>query len=65
MISGEVGVYLKDIVLYKDLIVFNDKDGCAIHIYMYDRKDNVVEKLLDALSEYQERNMDDDIGYML
>ena len=64
MISGEIGVYLEDIVLYKDQIIFNDKDGLAIHICMYDRKNNVIEKLLDALSKYQERNMDDDIGYM-
>ena len=64
MISGEIGVCLENIVLHKDQVTFNDKDGLAIHICMYDRKNNVVEKLLDALSEYQERNMDDDIGYM-
>ena len=64
MISGEIGVCLENIVLHKDQVTFKDKDGHAIHICMYDRKNNVVEKLLDALSEYQERNMDDDIGYM-
>ena len=64
MISGEIGVCLEDIILYKDQVTFKDKDGLAIHICMYDRKDNVIEKLLDALSEYRERNMDDDIGYM-
>jgi hypothetical protein len=64
MISGEIGVCLENIVLHKDQVTFKDKDGHAIHICMYDRKNNVVEKLLDALSEYQERNMDEDIGYM-
>ena len=64
MISGEIGVCLENIVLHKDQVTFKDKDGHAIHICMYDRKNNVIEKLLDALSEYQERNMDEDIGYM-
>lgn len=64
MLGGGITLKLDSVKVYKDQITFRDKDGGRFHICAYELEEDFVSKLLDAISEYQERNMDDDIGYM-
>ena len=56
MLGGEIVLKLDSVKLYKDHITFIDKDGSCFHICTYGLEEDFVNKLLDAISEYEKIN---------
>lgn len=60
MIGGEIGVRIKNIILYDDVIIFEDADGLNFHVSNISQN-NMAEKIRESLLKYELKSISEDI----